>query len=51
MVTSTGPMPAMAYDDAAGLLVVFGGVSPQSLASNVTWTWDGTTWAQWHARP
>jgi len=51
LLTSTGPMPAMAYDASAGVAVVFGGVLPSSEASNVTWTWDGTTWAQWHARP
>ena len=50
-LSSTGPMPAMAYDADAGVVVVFGGVSASSLTSNATWTWDGTTWTQWHAKP
>jgi hypothetical protein len=47
---STGPQPAMAYDAAAGLVILFGGVLPSNDASSATWTWDGTTWAQWHAK-
>jgi hypothetical protein len=50
-LTGTGPMPVMAYDASAGVVVVFGGVLPSNEASSATWTWDGTTWAQWHARP
>jgi hypothetical protein len=50
-LTSTGPMAAMAFDADVSVAVVFGGVSGGSLASSATWTWDGTTWAQWHARP
>jgi hypothetical protein len=49
-LTDLGPMPAMAYDAAAQVLVVFGGFSAKSRVSNATWTWDGTTWAQWHAK-
>src|SRR5207249_2531258 len=45
-LSSTGPMPAMAYHADAGVVVVFGGVSASSLTSNATWTWDGTTWTQ-----
>jgi hypothetical protein len=50
---STGPMPAMAYDAAAGVVVLFGGTLNGAVtgATSATWTWDGTTWAQWHARP
>ncbi len=51
MLSSRGPHAAMAYDADARLMVVFGGAGATSLASNATWTWDGTTWAQWHARP
>jgi hypothetical protein len=46
----TGLRPAMAYDAAARVMVVFGGRA-SSLYSNATWTWDGTTWSQWHAQP
>jgi hypothetical protein len=41
----------MAYDADAGVVVVFGGASATGSSSNATWTWDGTTWAQWHAKP
>jgi hypothetical protein len=41
----------MAYDADAGVVVVFGGAGATSLASNATWIWDGTNWAQWHAKP
>ena len=51
VLANTGPMPAMAYDAAARVLVVFGGFISSSLSSSATWTWDGTTWAQWHAKP
>jgi hypothetical protein len=50
-LTSTGPMAAMAYDADASVAVVFGGVSASNLVSSATWTWDGTTWTQWHAKP
>ena len=49
-LSSTGPHAAMAYDADAGVMVVFGGAGAASLASNATWIWDGTTWAQWHAK-
>lgn len=42
----TGPAPrlehAVAYDDARGRLVLFGGVS--GVAVDDTWEWDGTQW-------
>jgi hypothetical protein len=50
-LTSTGPMAAMAYDADGLVVVVFGGAGANSLVSNATWTWDGKTWAQWHANP
>jgi hypothetical protein len=50
-LSSTGPHAAMAYDADAGVMVVFGGAGATSMTSNATWIWDGTTWAQWHARP
>jgi hypothetical protein len=39
----------MAYDGAAGNIVLFGGESsliPAGTDLNDTWTWDGTTWTQ-----
>lgn len=39
----------MAYDEAAGNVVLFGGCtdnSPTCTYLNDTWTWDGTTWTQ-----
>jgi hypothetical protein len=50
-LSSTGPHTAMAYDADAGVVVLFGGSGTNGTTSNVTWTWDGTNWAQWHAKP
>ena len=36
----------MAYDAAAGNIVLFGGASSTGTFLNETWTWDGTTWTQ-----
>jgi hypothetical protein len=44
-------MAAMAYDADAGVVVLFGGAGASNLVSSATWTWDGTTWTQWHAKP
>jgi hypothetical protein len=38
----------MAYDEAAGNAVLFGGVNRANKFLNSTWTWDGTTWTQQH---
>jgi hypothetical protein len=49
--TSPGPIggASMAYDDATGLVVLFGGCPTGCLQSSAaTWTWDGTTWSQLH---
>lgn len=49
-VTSPGPVvnAGMAYDDAAGVMLLFGGVIGDSTSwpPNGAWTWDGTTWTQ-----
>ncbi|WP_201391755.1 kelch repeat-containing protein [Ktedonobacter sp. SOSP1-52] len=38
---------SMAYDDATGLVVLFGGsLIGGNQATNETWIWDGTTWVQ-----
>jgi hypothetical protein len=48
--TSPSPResPAMAYDGAAGNIVLFGGSNANSngIFYNDTWIWDGTTWTQ-----
>ena len=47
--TNPGPrqLSAMAYDDALGKIVLFGGNRGDLLAAdNETWTYDGTTWTQ-----
>jgi hypothetical protein len=36
----------MAYDEAAGNIVLFGGMTGSGVFLNDTWTWDGTTWTQ-----
>jgi len=43
-----GPLAshAMAYDDARGRIVLFGGVNGAGLTSNQTWIWDGSDWTQ-----
>ena len=38
--------PAMAYDGAAGNIVLFGGVNSAGTALSDTWTWDGNNWTQ-----
>jgi hypothetical protein len=40
--------PAMAYDDAAGAVVLFGGFSSSVGNLTDTWTWDGSGWTQQH---
>lgn len=35
---------SVAYDDARGQLVLFGGLVGQSTTVNETWTWDGKSW-------
>ena len=48
--TPPGPSPSprlghrIAYDEIRGKTVLFGGVLENGLASNETWTWDGTSW-------
>ncbi len=37
----------MAYDPTSGLVVLFGGISGGSGATD-TWVWNGTTWTQLH---
>ncbi|HEY2598854.1 MAG TPA: kelch repeat-containing protein [Candidatus Dormibacteraeota bacterium] len=36
----------VAYDQAHGLMVIFGGETGPSPALNETWTWDGKTWVR-----
>jgi hypothetical protein len=36
----------MAYDDATGTVVLFGGETAAGTYLNDTWTWDGTTWTE-----
>lgn len=39
--------PALAYDDALGEVVLFGGGIPGAAAnSDETWTWDGSDWSE-----
>jgi hypothetical protein len=49
--TSPGPIlqASMAYDDATGLVVLFGGcpIGCQQ-GTNETWTWNGSTWTLLH---
>jgi hypothetical protein len=37
---------AMAYDQARGLVVLFGGITKEGIYLNDTWEYDGTTWVQ-----
>lgn len=37
--------PAMAYDNATGTVVLFGGLQGNTVLGD-TWTWDGTSWTQ-----
>lgn len=41
---------AMAYDDAEGKIVLFGGSTPTGAFSNQTWVWDGNNWTQMHPK-
>jgi len=41
---------AMAYDDAHGKIVLFGGTNPAGVFSNQTWVWDGSNWTQLHPK-
>jgi len=42
---------AMAYDDAHGKIVLFGGISGTTfIPGNQTWVWDGNNWTQMHPR-
>lgn len=47
---ATSPSPrnsaVMAYDGAAGNVVLFGGYSSTGTYLDDTWTWDGNTWTQ-----
>ena len=45
-----GPLDehAMAYDDARGNIVLFGGMRQDNSLSSETWTWDGNNWRQQH---
>jgi len=44
-LSSTGPMPGMAYDAARGEVVVFGGMNyANNVVQNDTWTWNGRDW-------
>src|SRR5437660_2601178 len=47
---SPGPIlgASMAYDDATGFIVLFGGVPIFGPATNDTWLWNGTTWIRQH---
>jgi len=36
--------PAMAYDEARGRVVLFGGIGDSQLPTGITWEWDGTQW-------
>lgn len=53
-LTPPGPSPpsrsqySMAYDAAAGELMLFGGESPRSTDLSDTWTFNGTAWKQIH---
>ena len=38
--------PGMAYDGAAGNVVLFGGTDANGTFLNDTWTWNGTTWTR-----
>lgn len=41
---------AMAYDEAQGKIVLFGGSTPTGAYSNQTWVWDGNNWTQMHPK-
>jgi len=38
--------PAMAYDSARGVTVLYGGSDAAGLGKDETWEWDGATWTQ-----
>jgi len=38
--------PAMAYDAATGIAVLFGGATTAGFPIGGTWTWDGSTWTK-----
>ena len=40
----------MAYDNARGKIVLFGGTNPTGGYSNQTWVWDGNDWMQMHPK-
>ena len=44
---SARALPVMAYDAAAGKVVLFGGVNSSGAVSD-TWVWNGTDWKQEH---
>jgi hypothetical protein len=41
-------VPSMAYDTAAGQVVLFGGLDSSSACLSDTWVWNGTGWKQEH---
>ena len=45
-----GPLTehAMAYDEARGKIVLFGGIHKDGTYSGETWVWDGSNWQQLH---
>ncbi|MFN3240353.1 MAG: kelch repeat-containing protein [Planctomycetota bacterium] len=49
-VQANGPdgrvRPAICYDSARQVVVMFGGYTSANASSNDTWEWDGTTWTQ-----
>jgi len=47
-VTSPSPRAysSMAYDEARGLVVLFGGLDAKGAVMGDTWTWDGTNWSK-----
>jgi surface antigen len=46
---STRKQASMAYDQATGTVVLFGGINSDGLKEyGDTWTWDGSTWAKQH---
>jgi hypothetical protein len=47
-VTSPSPRAysTMAYDEARGLVVLFGGLDAKGAVLGDTWTWDGTNWSK-----
>jgi Galactose oxidase, central domain len=45
---SARAFPAMTYDEAAGNVVLFGGLDSKGDALGDTWVWNGTGWTQEH---